>query len=50
MVKENFKRLVKGGNIDSIIKALNYWDPTLRAELMEEYHLAYDTIKKIVYN
>lgn len=38
MVKENFKRLVKGGNIDSIIKALNYWDPSLRAELMEEYH------------
>lgn len=38
MVKENFKALVKGGSIDNIIKALNYWDNSLREELMQEYN------------
>ena len=34
---DNFKQLVKGNNIDTIVRAIDMLQPKAKKELMEEY-------------
>lgn len=36
--KENFKNLVRGNSVSSIIAALNFANPSMKKELMDDYH------------
>lgn len=35
--KENFKNLVRGNSVSSIIAALNFANPSMKKELMDDY-------------
>lgn len=35
--KENFKNLVRGNSVSSIIAALNFVNPSMKKELMNDY-------------